>query len=120
MELKLVRSLSLPFFSSLSLSLSLSLSSLGNSELSVQCSFKILFRSRNRRHRLVRSIAMSTNWRHVPTRLEYPIICVIANKKINCNSMDFRHFLKCLQLNLQSFYDFILYSMISTLLCINS
>lgn len=61
-----------------SLFLFLFLSSL---ELSVRCSFKILFRSRNRRYRLVFSIRMSTNWRHVPTRLEYSIIYVIANKK---------------------------------------
>lgn len=58
--------------------------------------FKILFRSRNRRYRLVFGIAMSTNWRHVPTRLEYSIICVIANKKkVDCViPTNFRLFLK--------------------------
>lgn len=64
-----------------SLFLFLSLSSLGNGKLSVRCSFKILFRSRNRRYRLVFSIGMSTNWRHVPTKLKYSIIYILSRTK---------------------------------------
>lgn len=91
----------LPLF----LSLSLFLFSLRNDELSVRCSFKILFRSRNRRLRLVLGITMSTNWRHVPKIRVSDYICYIANKKIDCViSSDFRRFLKCLQPNLRLSY----------------